>query len=195
MKKVFLSLFAIAAIATASAQTSVGVKAGGQFTNFAGSDKPEGAKMKVGFYGGAYARFHVSENIAIQPEAVYSVQGAKFKEDGVTANWNSNYINVPVLFQYHLEQGQGLYFETGPQIGFLMSAKIKVDGEKLDVKDGMKSTDFSWAIGAGYKITEALGVNARYNLGLSKIGEGDGKVKNSAIQVGLSYALFNTGKK
>lgn len=75
-----------------------------------------------------------------------------------------------------------------------MSAKAKEDGESSNVKDYFKKTDFSWALGAGYQFGN-VGVNARFNFGLSKLDE-DGEVKmfNRVFQVGLFYVLGNSGK-
>jgi len=195
MKKVFLSLICLASIATASAQFSVGAKAGAQLTNFTG-DGADGLDSKIGYYGGVYGRMKFTENIGAQAEILYSAQGAKYDMLGETVKWNADYINVPILFQYHLPVG--LYFETGPQVGFLMNAKAKSDDHTEDLKDGAEKIDFSWAAGAGYQITKEIGVNARYNFGLSKInkeGGDDDKMKNSAIQLGITWSLFNVGKK
>jgi hypothetical protein len=50
----------------------------------------------------------------------------------------------------------------------------------------------SWTLGLGYKTTSGLGLDARYNLGLSNIikdGGDDFKLKSNVIQVGLTYTL------
>jgi hypothetical protein len=121
---------------------------------------------------------------------VYSQQGAKGTESGTDFTQTADYINIPVLAKYSLPVG--VFFETGPQIGFLMSAKVKAGGQSESDKDSFKSTDFSWAIGAGYVIPDVnLGVDVRYNLGLSKIAEG-GTSKNGVFQVGVFY-LFGEG--
>lgn len=194
MKKVFLLFIGVASFATMQAQsTKFGLKAGANFANFAGD--VEDSKMKIGLNVGAFAKIGLTEAISLQPELVFSSQGAKFEDpeegDGKMA---LNYLNIPVLFQYNFD---GFYAETGPQLGFLMSAKAKPDeGEDVDIKDAYKSTDFSWAIGAGYLTKSGFGFNARFNLGLSNLSEveiDDYKIKNSVIQVGVFYAFG--GKK
>ncbi|ULQ57914.1 PorT family protein [Flavihumibacter rivuli] len=187
MKKVFLVLLGAAALGTAKAQVQYGVKAGANFANVIGSDADD-AKMKVGFNAGAFARFSINESFKVQPELVYSGQGAKYDDESLDLKLNLDYLNIPVLFQYHTNSG--FFAETGPQLGFLLSAKLKADGESEDVKDSFKSTDFSWAFGAGYQFAQGFGVNARYNLGLSKIEEsGEANVKNGVFQVGLFYTF------
>ena len=95
---------------------------------------------------------------------------------------NLSYINVPVLLQYN--NPSGFFAHTGPQVGFLMSAKAKAGGEEQDMKEFVNSTDFAWAIGAGFATQSGFGFNARYNIGLSKLDkEGEGSSKNSVIQL------------
>lgn len=193
MKKVFLSLICLASIATASAQFSLGAKAGAQLTDFrGGSYFAEDSKMKFGYYGGVYGRYHFTDKIAAQAEVLYSAQGAKIDATDGEYDHNLNYITVPVMFQYHLPLG--LYFETGPQVSFLTKAELKDGDQKLDVKDVTKKTDFAWVAGAGFKITEELGVNARYNIGISDINDAEmgGKAHNNAIQLGISWKLFGS---
>ncbi|MBO9635305.1 MAG: PorT family protein [Chitinophagaceae bacterium] len=193
MKKVFLSLIGLASIATASAQFSLGAKAGAQLSRLnGGSVISENAEMKVGYYGGAYGRFHFTKTMAVQAEVLYSAQGTKKDVYDSEAKYNLDYINVPVMFQYHLPLG--LYLETGPQIGFLTKAESDYKGAKLDRKNVTKSTDLSWVAGAGFKITDDLGVNARYNIGITDINDAEmgGTARNNVIQLGISWKLFGT---
>ncbi len=64
---------------------------------------------------------------SLQPEVLYSGQGAKFSDSLVTGKLNYGYLNVPVLFKY--QHASGLFAETGPQVGFLLSAKEKVGSQ------------------------------------------------------------------
>ena len=181
MKKVLLLLVFGSSAIFASAQTTFGLKAG---ANFANVTNETGAKMKVGINGGVQASIHLSSMFSFAPEAVYSSQGAKFDGGSV----NLGYINVPLLLQYNNESG--FFAHTGPQIGFLMSAKAKTDGVgTTDIKDQMNTTDFAWAIGAGFATKAGFGFNARYNIGLSTINKdaSAGKSHNNVIQAGVFY--------
>ncbi len=138
----------------------------------------KGYDSRASFYIGALAHIHASKNFAIQPELMFSGQGAKTTVSGSDYKTNLGYINLPVLVQYMT--GGGFRLETGPQIGVLVSAKAKTDGSNndVDIKDNFKTTDCSWVFGVGYITTSGLGFDARYNLGLSHINEGNGKVDN-----------------
>lgn len=187
MKKIFLAVAFISTGIIAGAQAKFGAKAGLNLANWSGSDADD-AKMKIGFNVGGFVNLAVSESFSIQPELLFSNQGTKFEESGESATIHSNYLNIPVMAQYN--NASGFYAETGPLVGFLMSAKVKADGESMDIKESFKSLDFGWGLGLGYKLASGLGFGARYNFGLAKLPEeGDGKISNSVIQVGLSYTF------
>ncbi|HZH66836.1 MAG TPA: porin family protein [Flavisolibacter sp.] len=196
MKKILFVFSIVAASVAANAQTAFGVKAGANIANlkFSGGGVSESLDSKIGFHAGGFVNIPVSSNFRIQPEALFSMEGAKNKEDN--SKVNLSYINIPVMFQY---SASGFYGETGPQLGLLMSAKAKEDGEEEDVKDQLETTNLSWAIGAGYKLSNGLGFGARYNLGLSNIGKSEdgeeGKLKSNVIQIGLTYTFGGSAKK
>lgn len=177
-----------------NAQTTYGVKAGANFYQFGGEDGSdiESQKMKVGFNLGGFVNLALSEQFSIQPELLFSSQGTMQKSGEAKVTWNLNYINIPVMAQYNT--ASGFYAETGPEIGFLMSAKakVKVDGESdsEDIKDQFKGFNFSWGLGAGYKLSSGLGIGARYVLGLANIIDAEEvKVTNNGFHVGLFYTL------
>ena len=189
MKKgLLLFVCAIAITSLTHAQVRFGFKAGANLANLTGD--VEDTKMKFGFNAGAVAKISVSEAFSVQPELVFSTQGSKF-DGGGDAALKFNYINLPILAQYNTS---GFVIETGPQFGFLMSAKFDDGDDDVDIKDELKGLDISWAIGAAYLTESGFGVNARFNLGLSNISDSDeGKIKNSVIQIGVFYLLGGGG--
>ena len=183
MKKVILSLGLIAGIsAAASAQASFGIKAGASLTNFTGSDV-ENASNKIGFHGGLVANLAFSDVLSIQPEVLYSMKGTQEKANS-SNKVNLNYIDVPVMLQYNAD---GLFFEAGPQVGFIASAK----NNDVDIKEGIRSVDFGYAVGLGYKVESGPMVGLRYNGGISDIVKdkygSDGALRNSAFQLYVGY--------
>jgi len=193
MKKMFLLMIAAASFATASAQLSLGVKAGGQMTTLSGNDYLDYDKWKGGFYAGVYGRYHVQKNLSIQVEALYSEQGAKGEFKSNLSNYKIthtlNYFAVPLLVQYHLPVG--LYVETGPQFAFKSKSKFKNEDSGASNDYPANDFDFSWVAGVGYKLGNKIGVNARFNLGFSNVIEiTQTRSSNRAIQLGVSYALF-----
>lgn len=188
MKKIILSAIAVMAFGFANAQdVKFGVKAGVNFANLGGDT--EDTKALVGFQVGGFAEIKLTEKFAIQPELLYSTQGAKNEDSfgGETYKYDSkfDYLNVPVMAKYFVTKG--LSVEAGPQIGFLLSAKE--DGE--DAKDYVKSIDFGANFGVGYDFTENISAGIRYNLGLSNINDSDSsddyKVNNNVFSLTVGY--------
>jgi hypothetical protein len=201
MKKTLILVFAVVALSSAKAQIQFGVKAGVNLANLTVSDKTDGESFKANtsFNAGILASIPLGGPLRLQPEVMYSAQGSKATDtfSTSTSTLNYGYINVPVLIKY--QSAMGLFAETGPQIGFLIAAKAKADGQSLDIKSEIKSTDFSWAFGVGYKIPVInLGIDLRYNLGLTNTLSSSGSsgtsstAKNSVFQFGLFY-LFGFG--
>jgi hypothetical protein len=193
MKK--LMLFAAAAVFVLSnvnaQEVSFGVKAGVNFASIGGDDS-DGLDGLTSFHVGGVAFIGISEKFAVQPEVVYSAQGAKYSaSEGYDGKYKLGYINVPVLAKFTLAEGFSI--EAGPQIGFLISAKEEYnstgDSGEVDVKDAFKGTDFAAAIGLGYRMESGLNFAARYNLGLANIADASDEVdiKNNVIQVSVGY--------
>lgn len=193
MKKIILTSIVFATLAfSAKAQTpdiKLGAKAGVNFSNITDSDMDS----KTGFHVGVLAEAFLSERFSIQPEILYSTQGAEIKNDNSSLKVDLEYINVPIMAKYYVADGFNI--QAGPQFGFITKAETK--GELLgvtatgDVKDDTESFDFGVNFGLGYELPAGLFFDARYNLGLSKINKEsvswieDGK--NSVFQISVGY--------
>ncbi len=179
MKKLLLIVFVVALTYNMNAQTTFGVKAGVNFAS-AGGDDADGLDSRTSFHVGGVATIGVSEKFSIQPELLYSSQGASEGSDDLKLD----YLNVPVLAKIMVAEGFSV--EVGPQIGILLSADA--DGE--DVKEFFKSSEFSGAIGLGYQMETGLNFSARYTLGLGNIADvDDGDWKNNVFQVSVGYSF------
>lgn len=196
MKKLVLMLAVVAGSVTfASAQISVGVKAGLNLANVGGDDV-EDTDMRPSFHVGGYLNYAFSDALSLQPELLFNSVGAKSSYTDpdfgdVDETLKLSYISIPVNLQYSFGV---VNIHTGPQFSFLMSAKSKyeADGvdEDVDVKDGFKGLDLGWGIGLGANFGK-LNATARYTLGLSNIADvEDADVKNNVIQISLGYRLF-----
>ena len=186
MKKVILCLVIVSLTTLgASSQVNFGLKAGMNISTLRG-DGVGKAKSLIGANVGAFVNIPVSTMFSFQPEVLYSMEGAK--EDVFDTKIMLNYVNIPLMLKY--TDASGFFGELGPQIGFLTSAKSKINGNTADVKDLFKSTNFSLGIGAGFNFTSSVGVGLRYNLGLSNISEDtNDDVKTGNFSIGIHYSF------
>jgi hypothetical protein len=192
MKKIIItSFFLLATMYTfAQAQLAIGVKAGPNFAKLDGTSAEGTFKSRTGYHFGAFALIKLTK-IGIQPEILFSQQGTKIKTDQSDLDANFSYINIPVIIKLYTVAGINL--QVGPQFGFLSRAEIDDD----NVKESVKNSDVSLALGAGWDLPFGLTLDARYNLGLSKINENDpnlDKIKNQVWQISVGYKLIKLGK-
>jgi len=176
MKKVILSI-ALAAISCASFAQNFGVKAGANFSSVADNDN---VKPILGCYIGGVADLSLPvANLGLRIEPAYSMQGFNY-EDVTLLNVTTkshdhfDYINVPVMLEYKLLGGD-LALMAGPQVGFCLGIENETtigdnDPAKTTLdKDDYNALDFGVTFGATYMVTGNVGVDLRYNLGLSQI--------------------------
>jgi hypothetical protein len=170
---------------TSASPVQLGIKAGVNIANLHSEDDSD-FDSRTGFHGGLLAHIHLSDNLAVQPELVYSMQG---NENSLGKN-KLDYLNIPLMIQYMA--GDGFRIQAGPQVGFLVSAKSKIGNVEENVKRHFESVDFSVAFGLGFLSNSGLGIDARYNLGLSNINENESapKLKNRVWQIGLFYQFM-----
>ncbi|WP_445731102.1 porin family protein [Mariniflexile sp.] len=187
-----------------------GAKAGLNLANMSGD--VEDNSMKLAFHLGGMAEIKISEQFAVQPELLYSAQGAKFSDGTLSLN----YLALPVMAKYAVTENFSI--EAGPQFGYLLSAKAKdtsndnseptyeatakssssnkaqaVQANSRDIKENFKSFDLGLALGGSYLLGNGMNVGVRYIMGLSntpKNDDGDFKYKNSVFQLSLGY-YFN----
>jgi hypothetical protein len=203
MRTILLSsaLLALTAGAAHAQSASFGIKAGASLTNAIGSSNSGDAfKNKLGFHGGFVANLPLSDVFSIQPELLYSMKGYKLSlpnpVDGAIANsfQTLHYIDIPVLAR--LKTG-GLFFEAGPQIGYLVATKFSRDAStnfpaiSYSGRAGYQKVDFGYAAGLGYQLPGGAGIGLRYNGSFKNFTkfEHNGDLRNSAFQLYLSYML------
>lgn len=195
MKKLILAVMLVfAAVTNSNAQIlKFGVKGGVNFANLNGGT--EGIdydfKNKTGFYAGAVAEIKILPNFSLQPEAMFSSQGAASDVEGID-DFNLDYISVPVMAKFYLITDR-LSIEAGPQFSFLIDDSDAVFNEVISDEmservEGQKPKSFDFAIagGASLNIAGGLFAQARYTIGLTEISK-NAEAKNAVFQLGLGY--------
>ncbi len=212
MKKniLIIALFISALFSSLLAQEDeirYGAKVGLNIASIKG-DTFEGVSLssRVGFHIGGVVEIPISDVFAIQPELLFSTQGAKSKDsdsdefDEVVSFetiTKLNYIQLPVMAKYYLSNVlEGLSLQGGIQAGFLLSAEAEASGggdsSSVDVKDSFSAVDFGINLGGGYQHETGLFADIRYNLGLANILDTEGESssfsqQNSVFQISIGY--------
>lgn len=203
-KRFFLLLAATFVLAAVKAQFSFGPKAGLNISKEKYSNTSVYSTSSHSFFtGGVFVNYLTKKNIAIESGIHYSAEGTeesyKSGSNTVTGVVTIKRLNIPLLVQYHTKPG--IYFETGPQIGFMLDASGNYTNGHYDFKKYTQSTLISWCFGAGYKMKYAvpgLGINVSYAKGLSHIDKGNvsaGKITGSTFSIRLFYAVQMKHKK
>jgi hypothetical protein len=192
MKKFITGFFLATLFFAANAQVSFGPKAGANFSIVSyNTSNIKVDPLVVAFNAGAFFNYKFAKQLAVQAELFYSGEGSKYKIVGSPTVYTDKfgYMNIPVLLQF-VSNG-GFFLETGPQLGFLMSATESSEGTSTDVKSYVNSTKFSWCFGIGKLFAKKLGIDIRYAAGLSNLNKAnDGStIKGSILSIGLLYAI------
>lgn len=189
MKKITTLVFACLVGTVVYGQgISGGVKAGLNLANqtFSGNGYTTSPSFLPSIHGGAYLTAMFTEHLGLQPELLYSVQGAKSGDQ----KYKLGYVTVPVLIRYSVNDL--ISFHAGPQIGILASAKYSAGTNDEDIKDQVKGTDIGIAAGMSIDLPMKLNFTFRFIKGLSNINDTDSslKQKNYNLQFSVGYKLF-----
>src|SRR6185295_3017503 len=116
---------------TQTNQISGGIVAGANYSYLNTNDEITGInydwKWKFGPAGGIYLNIPFGNTVSLQPNLLYSQMGARYyvTDNTGTLKWTQNlgYLSVPVPLK--INAGNSVAFLVGPQIDFLVGAKVK----------------------------------------------------------------------
>jgi hypothetical protein len=192
MKRIITTIAIITALHCSAQKINFGIKAGLNMSRLTGGNADATVSASNGFHAGAFLEFKALGKIAIQPELLFSAQGAKFENDLSVSTTKMNYVMVPVMVKYY--PIAGLFVEAGPQAGFLVTAKQDVENKITsanssdDIKEVTKAFDMSANVGVGYDILDKVIVQVRYCIGLTNTSTVDTvNTKNGVFQMSLGY--------
>lgn len=185
-----------------------GVKVAMNLPHFCFGKLPHG--MRNGGQAGLWVEYKPRaekfRNWSILAETVFSSEGGKFTINqalahllskdvqlrGMAENVNQdiivteNYIKIPVLVRYRFAK----YFsaEAGPELGFNVYSKARVDGVDYDLGLGSRTHWFSAGVGAGatYYLTDYMQFNVRYSIGLTRTFK-DVDDHQGNVQIGAAF--------
>ena len=156
----------------ASAQTTFGLRIGGNFAGISGAvpiDARTGvtASPKPGIQIGTLGKSEVAERLSFQYGLVFVQQGCKFVSSFENFTWNIDYLQVP----FNMQVNFGRFFvQSGVYFGYALTGKAKSDGNK----------DASL-----FEIEKYGGAMKRFDAGIdSRLG-----LEFGAFQIGLGSSL------
>ena len=190
MRKIALLIaLTIFGLTQANAQ-NFGFKGGYNYSSFNGDvAKDNTLKGLSGFYVGALLELPLGDVISLQPEVIYSRQGAAWEQKKILGEFKKDlkldYLNIPVMAKVNLGP---LFLQGGVQFGFLVG-KPEVSytrgaqrvTEKVD-KDAYAAFDFGVGAGLGVNLSQHFFVEARYTHSLTNaLDPNNNSLKNAHI--------------
>jgi hypothetical protein len=176
--------------------------------------------MRTGFNLGAGFEIGITPVFSIIPGVSLETRGKglKFSDPEVgdlKAEAKFMYLEVPVLAQINIPAGPGfLNIFAGPEMGILLSAKMKMSGTvndfpidvDEDMKDQTKALDFGIHIGLGFEIPVgpgAIAIRPGYSFSLTDFDdsepepdpefpedeEPESKSKHTNIKLAIAYKI------
>lgn len=170
-----------------------GLKAGMNLSKF-NTTNTFSSDNQAGYYGGVWARIG-AVGLHLQPELYLSGKNSTLVDPNTGAENEVKFtsIDLPVLVGTKIgAAGVGLRLNTGPMVSFVLSDDQSfADATGSIFRGNFKDQAFAWQFGAGLDVGK-LGVDLRYELGLSKINSSGNpaETKLNLFTLGLAYRLF-----
>ncbi|MBG6061402.1 opacity protein-like surface antigen [Flavobacterium sp. CG_9.1] len=130
------------------------------------------------YHAGLVAELKLTDGFSIQPELLYSTQGATYKNAVEEFKNELGYLSIPVLAKFNLNKTVSL--DLGPQASFLLSER-----NEFDVKNA-ETFEFGVAGGLSLNVTKNFFIQGRYVLGLTEASK-EAEVKNSVLQISAGF--------
>lgn len=187
MKKIVVLLMLLLSFGLTSARAQSGLYFGPKIgMNLSSIHQLSNASTRLRMNFGAFVGYQVSDVVAVQVEALYSLQGATIKDD-VATKLSYDYLKVPIMAKLFLIGG--LNVEAGVSFDLLISARIS-DVHNDQALKGINSFNMSIPIGVGILLWDRLDLGLRYDLSLIK-NNSPGSVNasngNLSINVGFRF--------
>ena len=208
MKKSILSLAVIVAALTftlpSQAQVKFGIKAGLNVDNVSLKDMQGNfdGKNRTGFFAGVTADVTIPlAGLGADASLLYDNKVIGITENGNEANKTLHYLALPINLKYTIGFSSlvSVYIATGPQFSWnLGDRNWRLSNYQGFTKDWkLKTSEFSWNVGAGVTALKHVRVGYNFNIGIGKTAETTvlgvggqaikGKLRNNTHQISLTY--------
>ena len=149
----------------------------------------DGVERILGIRLGLSTDVTLSGALTLNTGVLYSVKGFSVEPhpayDCGDCGISLNYLEIPVNLSFDVSNQVSLM--VGTYTGFLVSA---TNGD-INIKDGLTSIDFGIGLGAAFSVSNAVSINAGYQMGLTVNGENwpADETYNSNILIGMTYSF------
>ena len=134
--------------------------------------------------------------IGLRPEVLLSQRATSVSFDlcllgKIEATNSATFIEIPVLL--NITPSESFMIQVGPEFNFLAANKVTVEGETDSSTEGLNSFEIGLGVGLVYELSSGLNFGARYNLGMTVIGEevegSDYTEKYNWLQISIGYTF------
>ncbi len=174
------------------AQTYYGFKVGANFANFYGDI--DNNTIKPSFHVGALAEIIIDDFYSVQPELLFSMQGAQDKDDS-NIKYNYHYATLPIMVKYFVSDF--ISVDAGAQVAYLLTAYRSNGFEEYDyLTDTSNRLDYGINVGGTYEFDNGMNAAIRYNYNLANIHKDvsdvdlDLRDNNAVIQISMGYKFY-----
>jgi len=157
-----------------------GIVVGISFTNLSGNDADSiGTDSRTSAIAGGFYRYNINPKVAIEPQLLISMKGAKASALGFDVDLKLTYLELPVLFRFTIPfQGNiSPSIFAGPSVGIKLSSRGTAASSGFSVEADLENTKgiefglvFGGSITVGINDTKIF-LDGRYNLGLTNVFE------------------------
>lgn len=176
-KKIFILFLTVLLSVPALAQLNFGVSMGANFSYLIGSDRIEGAKMRMGISPGVHLAIPLVYESFLELGALYSQQGVAVKTDetvrGIrikyTENRNIDFLIIPITWKQRFGD---FYTKLGPYVGVALDASltwkkdsisqgnsVRTTGTKKSFVNDLRQYDVGADLGLGYQTSISGGMD------------------------------------
>ena len=193
MKNFLLSIFVLC-FGVVNAQDSFinyGLKAGLNISNVSDGNQfiftePVNYTPRYAFHAGIYFDVNIKKHFSIRNELLVSLQGANTGFFGFTSIEKRNYLNMPILFQYHLKR---LNLYAGPMVGIQLNRPNMLPNVDFKPNFVTRVIDVALCVGANYRIGKNWGVDIRYQHSIYQTAGFATEMQERVFQGGFFYRL------
>ncbi len=153
----------------------------------------------ISFYLGGQIEYDIAEKMALQGELLYQSFGGSYTSndsDETIDEKNKIFeLSIPIIFKYFFIQ-EKLSVSGGVSLGFILYGTYdwtsSVGSHEEGKIGGLPLFNYGINLGIEYRITDHIFIDARYNLGLRNLYDGDTSDvswKGNVFQVGIGYSF------